>query len=295
MSAEDAKPVLSWSPSDADGFVSSCMLRLIKVLDDLGAQTWNLAAVSVVTAVTLFGIRVAFGKKQGVDWLALVHAIVSGYGSFICVYLSFAEAPMLTGVIEPLRSVTCQGALTSLHRLIPAVTMGYGLFDIAEGLTHGIDFLAHGLATFTIMAYFCYYSVSEIIVPMLLMEISTVHLACVRAEFFTETATTINMAFFVLTFFTTRIVVVPYIWYDIMVTIMQNRNTAEYQSCLPTSHFHIMVFIFGIFFHSLNWFWFYKIILKVKRKLSGNEKIHEGNDLQENGQKIESLKKKKQK
>jgi hypothetical protein len=31
----------------------------------------------------------------------------------------------------------------------------------------------HGLATFTIMAYFCEYDVGEIIVPMLLMEVST--------------------------------------------------------------------------------------------------------------------------
>lgn len=30
----------------------------------------------------------------------------------------------------------------------------------------------HGFATFTIMAYFCEYDVGEIIVPMLLMEVS---------------------------------------------------------------------------------------------------------------------------
>jgi hypothetical protein len=31
----------------------------------------------------------------------------------------------------------------------------------------------HGFATFTIMAYFCEFDVGEIIVPMLLMEVST--------------------------------------------------------------------------------------------------------------------------
>uniref|UniRef100_A0A7R9ZS59 TLC domain-containing protein n=2 Tax=Craspedostauros australis TaxID=1486917 RepID=A0A7R9ZS59_9STRA len=283
------KQVQSWDPSEVDDIFSSTMLRGIQALDAMGAQEWNLAAVAVATAVLLLGVRMALGKKLGVDWLALLHAIVSGYGSFVCTYLSFAQGQALTGTAEPMRSLLCQGALTSMHRFIPAVTMGYGLFDIAEGLSHGVDFLAHGLATFSIMAYFCYYDVSEIIVPMLLMEISTCHLAAVRAEFFSELITTVNMGFFVLAFFAYRIVSVPYIWYGIVSTISQVKDTEEYQSCLP-SHFHIMVFVFGVFFHSLNAFWFYKIILKVKRKLSGNEKIKEGNELEDAGQKIQGKK-----
>jgi hypothetical protein len=57
------------------------------------------------------------------------------------VFLDSSEA--LTGTAEPLRSILCHGPLTSLHRIVPAITMGYGVFDIIEGLSHGLDFVSY--------------------------------------------------------------------------------------------------------------------------------------------------------
>lgn len=248
------------------------------VEQNYGAADWSPRHVVVVSALVLGFTRVVFKSKYGVDWYALLHAFVTGYASFVCVWLSVFNAEALTGTAEPLRSVLCQGPLTSLHRIVPAMTMGYGVFDIIEGWGHGKDFLMHGLATFSIMAYFCEFDVGEIIVPMLLMEISTVHLCCMRSPFFNEKVLAVNMAFFTLTFFVFRIFICPYLWWDIFSTTWEHRENPESQACLPW-HFKYVVFVFGMFFNCLNSFWAYKIILKVLRKMSGKEKVNELNNL----------------
>ena len=260
------------------GTWSYTFLSLIDAMDRrFGADTWTSTQVAVTTAAILLVLKLTLKQKAGVSWWAWVHAVASGYLSWVCVHLSSDIAVELTGTAEPLRSILCQGPLTSLHRIVPAITLGYGLFDIFEGLTLGIDFIMHGVATFSIMLYFCYFHVAELIVPMLLMEISTPHLAMLRYEHFNELALTLNMACFVITFATFRCLYTPYLWYEIMITLKEHDGSEE-TSCLPW-HFTGVVFLFGMFFHCLNYFWMYKIILKVKRKFAGKEKVHQDNTL----------------
>jgi hypothetical protein len=209
------RPIPSLDVSKAEGAFSATLLSWIDVIDEYGAATWSLQAIAFVTVIVLGTLKVSLKKKQGVDWYSLVHAVVTGYASLVCVYLS-NDGELLTGTPEPLRSVLCQGPLTSLHRMIPAITLGFGLFDIIDGFTHGPDFIMHGLATFTIMGYFTYYNVNEIIVPMLLMEVSTVYLSFVRADFLSDLFTSINMACFVVTFVMFRIIACPYLWFRIV-------------------------------------------------------------------------------
>jgi len=264
-----------------EGTVSGWILQGVQTLDaELGAASWSPFAIAIGSAAILRLIRVVTQDGKGVRWWALLHAVVTGYGSLATVWVSVAAAETLTGNPEPLRSILCQGPLTSVHRIIPAISMGYGLIDMIEGLGHGIDFILHGFATFTIMAYFCYYDVAEIIVPMLLMEISTIHLNFVHASFLSEKALAFNMGFFVLTFFTTRLFVCPYFWYGIYTTAHDNADNPISQACLPW-HFQYVAFAFGMFFNVLNAFWAYKIVLKVKRKLSGAEKIAQSNALKD--------------
>jgi hypothetical protein len=99
-----------------------------------------------------------------------------------------------------------------------------------------------------------------------------------RAEFFSDTALAINMFFFTLTFFVARIFVCPYLWFGIFTTTYDNAENPESQACLPW-HFKWVVFGFGTFFNCLNVFWGYKIILKVRRKMLGIEKVKQGNEL----------------
>ena len=68
--------------------------------------------------------------------------------------------------------------------------------------------------------------------------------------------------------------------------LLEQEKTADY--CLP-SYFSKVVLLFGPFFHLLNAFWFYKIVRKVVRKMSGREKLMEKNDLTESGDLAESI------
>lgn len=162
------------------------------------------------------------------------------------------------------------------------------------------------------MAYFCEVGVPEIIVPMLMMEvsqevgsqgfifknnvvqlaqwplfllasfvqISTINLCLMRATFLNDHLVTINIICFVVSFFIFRIILCPYLWWGIFSTTWEHRNNPTSQACLPW-HFKYVVFVFGMFFNCLNAFWFYKIIRKFHRKLTGREAIKEKNSLKD--------------
>jgi hypothetical protein len=135
--------------------LSSWLLHAIdKYLDSLGAWTWNTRAIAIGSALLLLGVRLVLKKRGGVDWYALIHAIITGGGSILCVYLDFQATPVLTGLHEPARSLQCYGPLTSLHRLLPAITMGYSIFDLIDGIFLGPDFLLHGFATLIVFSFY---------------------------------------------------------------------------------------------------------------------------------------------
>ena len=115
-------------------------------------------------------------------------------------------------------------------------------------------------------------------------QISTIPLSMMRSTIFTTTQTTCNMAAFVLSFFVFRCLYVPYLWYEIQTTLNSESRSDAFTSCMPW-HIPHVVFVFGSFFHCLNAFWFYKIVRKVQRKLTGSEQLHENNDLGEQEEK----------
>mgnify|MGYP005856740465 CR=1 FL=1 len=260
---------------------SKVILQLVNVLDALGAREWNLRAVGFVTFLFLTVLRQTFGKRQNVEWYAFIHNIVAGAGSVAACYLDFYAAEALTGTAEPLRSCAlCGGPLTSLHRILPSITWGYAVLDLFEGLNLGRAFAADGVVTFSIMLFFVESDQPQIVVPFLIMEVSSVALNLVRAEFLSDTGMMAVQMLFALFFFIFRILVSPFIWFRIMETLYTHSGTDLYKSCinpyvLPTS------FIVGMFFHCLNSYWFYKIVRKIRRKLSGKELVRSNNELNE--------------
>jgi hypothetical protein len=262
------------------GSVTTGILSFISILDRYGAWTWNLRVVGLCTTVFLYGIRMALKEKRGVGWYSLVHALVSGLGSMAIVYLDLFASEVLTGETEPLRSCQCQGPLTSLHRILPAITMGYSMLDLVDGLTISIDFAFHGIITFLVMAFFCELDAPHFIAPMLLMEVSTIPLTLVRADFVSESATAFIQASFAFLFFLFRIIVVPYVWFKLMVTMNEQRSSQVYQNCFPP-YFMPVAFGFGMVFHMLNAFWFTKLVKKIRRKILGIEGVKSNNDLGE--------------
>lgn len=245
----------------------SQIMSWIEYLDSYGAQDWDLRVVAMVSAVFLLTMRYTIGHKWNVDWDALVHAIISGIGSAVCIYLNFYAASNITGLNEPLGTIQCKGPLTSLHRIIPAITQGYAICDIINGWKLGPAFLAHGIGTFTIMTIFNELEASSIITPMLIMEVSTIVLAMLRCEFLTPTMQFITQALFAFLFFLCRILIAPYLCLDVV--LKMNEHLGD---CYPRYIFYITLG-FGAFFNGLNLFWFIKLVKKIMRKLKGEESI----------------------
>ncbi|CAJ1928265.1 unnamed protein product [Cylindrotheca closterium] len=273
------RPLATLDVSQVEGTWQGSLVNAILWMDDtLGADQWTTRQIAVVSILSIGVVQFTIGDWKKVKWFSFWHAVLSGYGSLICVLLNYFAAYRMTGYTEPMGSVLCQGPLTSLHRIVPAITMGFGMFDIMEGFANGIDFMLHGLATSFIMGYFTEYDIGEIVTPMLLMEISTPFLTLTRFELFNDKAITINMGLFVLSFFFYRCLVVPYIMFEVFTTLMKHRNDPASQECLPW-HLPHVVFTFSVFFCTLNFYWMYKIVKKVQRKLSGEEKLKDKNDV----------------
>lgn len=171
--------------------------------------------------------------------------------------------------LEPFATLEyCQQPLTSLHRILPAILQGYALCDILEAIHLrskglGLEFLGHGISTLLVTTTFIEANASHLLTFTLVMEISTIVLGLLKAEFLSDASKLVAMGMFVLLFFLTRIVVFPYIYFKSIVVM-------RHGYCFPSYIFYISVF-FGIFFNALNAFWFYKIVRKVHRKLSGAE------------------------
>ena len=254
------------------------ILRGISILDDCGGWDWNLWIIGLISASLLLCVRLTLQKKWGIDWYALIHALVSAGGAMICLYLDSTSSELLTGTHEPLRAVLCQEPLTSLHRILPAITMGYALFDLYDGIFISVDFIIHGAATFAVMAIFIQVNAPQIMSPFLIMETSTIFLNVTKCDFFTPTMSIANLACFALSFFVTRLVIFPVLWVRLMMTMGEQWNNPLFQKCYP-AHFKYTCLLFGLFFIALNAFWFRKIIRKARRKVKGIERHDEKNDL----------------
>lgn len=255
------------------------LLSFCQVLDESGAWSWKYRDIAITTIGVLWSVRFICHKKGGIDWYALLHALVSGFGSLACIYLDF-ESATLTGTPEPLRSMQCQGPLTSLHRILPAITLGYSIFDLIDGFNLSFDFMLHGGATGLVMLYFCYYDAPHLLGATLTVEVSTIFLTMIRAEIFSDALAIANMGMFVLTFFLFRILLFPWLWFMLVASMWTERNSEVYSNCFPPSMIWFS-FSLGIVFHILNFFWFYKILKKVQRKISGQESTRARNDLKE--------------
>jgi len=269
----------------AEGSLEAKFLGLIQSFDDLtGAKDWatSSAKIGIFSVVVLTVIHKVVGKAFDVNWCSWFHACVVGFMSFVASWLNLFAAEALTGTPEPLGGVLCKGPLTTWHSIVPAITMGYGIFDLKEGILLGKpDFIMHGVATLSIMLYFCFYGVPEIIMPMLLMEISTINLVFMGAtKYMSELTNILNIIVFTLSFIIFRMIVCPKLWWDIFVETWRHRENPESQACLPP-HFTYVVFVFGMFFNCLNTFWMTKIYKKMMRKLSGTENWKSKNHVKE--------------
>jgi hypothetical protein len=270
--------------------LSSLILNAAVILESYGAWQWDLRAVALSSLLILAIVRQMLHKKRGIDWYASLHGYVSALGAIVCVYMNL-QSQKLTGAAEPLRSCQCGGPLTIFHRILPAITAGYSLLDLYDGFYLGLDFTLHGFVTLAIMTFFCSLQVPHLIEPMLLMEVSTVFLTMVRADFLSPMGSAVVQGAFAVTFIAFRILLVPFFWFQLMATMYQEHTKATYQECISPSVLPVS-FLVGLFFHCLNSYWLVKIVKKAIRKLSGTEGVQNNNDLNESDDHLdEQLKK----
>ena len=163
--------------------VTRGILSFISILDDWGALTVNQYGLAVGTFVVLVTIKIVCGKSRGVDWYAFVHGCIAGIGNAMACYLDVFASEALTGVPEPLRACQCQGPLTSLHRILPAITLGYSVLDLFDGLFLGVEFALHGAALFFSLIFYIWTDSSHLAIGALVSEMSTINLVRIRAHF----------------------------------------------------------------------------------------------------------------
>jgi hypothetical protein len=94
------------------------------------------------------------------------------------------------------------------------------------------------------------------------MEGSTVPLGILKANFLTPFMQIVSQGVFVLLFFICRIVIFPLMYFQAL-PLMRGK-------CFPDFLYYICI-LFGIFFNSLNVFWFVKMLKKIHRKVTGKE------------------------
>jgi hypothetical protein len=261
--------------SAASSAATRAILTACTRLDDYGAWDWSYWTIAAGFAASLWLVRQVGQKRLGVDWYALVHAVVSFGGCAAVLYLDLVTSHQLTGVAEPYRSLQCHAPLTSLHRILPAITMGYSLLDLFDGIFISFDFALHGAATMLVLAYYCAVDAPHIVEPLLIVEASTLFLVLVRAEFWSDAAAAFNQALFVLSFFVSRCLLAPFLHARIVSFMWLH---SEWKECYPW-HFLPVSAASGLFFHGLNYFWLYKIVRKVRRKMLGKEGIRDNNDI----------------
>lgn len=106
----------------------------------------------------------------------------------------------------------------------------------------------------------------------LLAQVSTVYLNFNRADFFSKAQSNMNTILFVTSFFLCRVVFGPWsIWQHVKILYSEEAMSEKAQRCSPNGFRHI-IFLTGIFFTVLNYFWFYKILRKVYRKITGKSR-----------------------
>jgi len=271
--------------------------HVVSRLDGVGGWEWDLRHVALTAAMFFAIIKLSFNKKRGICWYEGCHAMIQSVGAITCMYLDYAiwdarrtlaaadnDASQTSSIYasSPYRDpdLVCGGPTTSLHRLLPAILMGYAMVDFVDAMMtmFSYDFVLHGFGAFVATYYYSVsYNKSHLLTPFLLMEVSTVFLSLVRADFFNVAASFANQLAFAFTFFVFRIILSPWMWFNMVSTMYENRRSS---ACLPSPLFFPASLLMGVCFHALNGYWFYRILRKARRKILGIEGVQANNELE---------------
>lgn len=77
-----------------------------------------------------------------------------------------------------------------------------------------------------------------------------------------------------------RVLLFPYVWGELVLVMIQESSSPDFAKNNPP-HVVYTVVAFGMFFNILHAYWYYKLVRKLIRKLTGAEKLSEKNDYED--------------
>mmetsp|Transcript_3310 Transcript_3310/g.6736 ORF Transcript_3310/g.6736 Transcript_3310/m.6736 type:complete len:263 (+) Transcript_3310:3-791(+) len=239
--------------------------EVVKLIDNLRPivevpQSGSL--VSTITFAVLYVVKKKIGSPLNVYWYAVLHAVLTGPPALLCVYLDMFAPKISPGSDhEPLRSIKGEKALSPLHSILPMISLGYGYVDVIEGFNlERWDFMLHGFAMVASMGSCCWLGKSHLVTPALLMELSSIPLnfldCTIENKFFTMGV----QLTFVISFFFTRLIIVPWLWFRWITTYYQHVFVGGNKSDFPRWFVCVVIGV-GLIFHCLNAYWFVYMIV----------------------------------
>ena len=83
--------------STSNQYPSSWVHSLVSSMDEIGASEWPEKYIAATSCLVSYFIVVVLGRKRNIAWEFLVHALVTGVGSAVCLYIDFFLAETISG------------------------------------------------------------------------------------------------------------------------------------------------------------------------------------------------------
>jgi len=196
-------------------------------------------------------------RAEGFYLKGVVHHALVGLGA-LAVYVS----EELEAVPQPARSYECLPPVSELAQLLPPVTLGYGLHDVADGLRRQQgSFLLHGVLLCSVYGLLCYLDVAHYTCRLLLMNISTVFLNLRRIDLGEHNNMLIDYAF-AASFVALRLVLMPLWWVQFLWYGFETFESSSWGVCM-NGGIVAVAGTAGIVMHGLNFYWGFLIVQKV--------------------------------
>jgi len=248
-----------------DNISTQGILAINSALVSTGVSELNPWAVAGFSAIFFFAVNQIVGV-----YVNLTYDIFTSIGAMMCIYIDYSISDSASFASLPIGITGCNGPTTPLHNILPAVTMGYSMFELHNARSDSRDIVLHAAVLLAVMGIVCELGYQYMVTSMLIMQTSTIFLFFIRRDYANETLNIIMQVLFLLSFFVTRFLVAPYFWS--LFLLFHLKSLREEDQCFPNL-FLIVVLLFGLIFHGLNAFWLGKIVKKVTRKLKNLEML----------------------
>jgi hypothetical protein len=200
-------------------------------------------------------------RTDGFDARMWIHSAVMG----VAAAANFAFDSLTVEVTEPERSFRCLPPASTLAWMLPAAEMGYALHDLRDALRAGNpSFIAHGALVGGFLALLFWLRVAHHLTVVIALHISSIFLNLRRVDFGSRANAAVDVAF-AASFVLLRLLALPALW-----VVFLRAAVAEpphrLGACMLGGRVVYLAVLGGVGLHSLNGYWGWLIILKLRSK-----------------------------